>query len=93
MCIGEQVTGGELKVNLAINKIPFISTNLDLCSTISQAGLKCPISAGSQTFTFSQQIPDEAPSVRLTEYKLYMYTIIMHTQSLRFSTEKDRNGS
>ena len=65
MCIGEQVTGGELKVNLAINKVPFISTNLDLCDTISQAGLSCPISSGSHTLTVTQQIPDEAPSVSI----------------------------
>jgi hypothetical protein len=60
---GEQVTSGEMKVNLAINKIPFISTNLDLCSTISQAGLSCPISAGSHSLSLTVQIPDEAPAV------------------------------
>lgn len=68
----EQVTSGELKVNLAINKIPFISTNLDLCDTISQAGLSCPISAGSHTLTVSQQIPDEAPSGSYTGNQ-YLY--------------------
>ena len=61
--IGEQVTSGKIKVNLDINKIPFIAMSLDLCNTISQAGLSCPISAGSHTLSLSQQIPDEAPSV------------------------------
>lgn len=61
--LAEQVTGGTVKVNLDIDKIPFISLNLDLCELLSDAGLSCPVSAGPQTLTVSQEIPDEAPSV------------------------------
>ena len=57
------MTGGEIKVNLAIDKIPFISTVIDLCGEASQAGLSCPIAAGPQTLQVKQEIPDEAPSV------------------------------
>lgn len=59
----EDVTGGEVKVNLAIDKIPFISTEFDLCDIASQANLECPIKAGQHMLTVTQQIPDEAPSV------------------------------
>ena len=52
-------------MNLVVNKIPFISTNLDLCDVASMAGLSCPISAGQQVLKVSQQIPNEAPSVSI----------------------------
>ena len=67
--IDEKVTGGQLKVNLVVNKIPFISTNLDLCDVASMAGLSCPISAGQAVLKVSQQIPDEAPSVSINSVK------------------------
>ena len=63
--IDEKVTGGQLKVNLVVDKIPFISTTLDLCDIASMAGLSCPISAGQQMLKVSQQIPEEAPSVSM----------------------------
>ena len=63
--IDEKVTGGQLKVNLVVDKIPFISTTLDLCDIASMAGLSCPISAGQQMLKVSQQIPEEAPSVSI----------------------------
>lgn len=68
----EKVTGGQLKVNLVVNKIPFISTNLDLCDIASMAGLSCPISTGQQVLKVSQQIPNEAPSGNYTGNQ-YLY--------------------
>ena len=61
--LDEKVTGGQLKVNLVVDNVPFISTNLDLCDIASMAGLSCPISEGQQMLKVSQQIPDEAPAV------------------------------
>ena len=62
--IDEKVTGGKIKVNLVYNKIPFLSTKLDLCDVLS-----CPIRAGQQVLKISQQIPDEAPSVSINSIK------------------------
>ena len=62
------MTSGKIKVNLIINKFPFISSDIDFCSTVSQFGLKCPISAGPQTFSLTVQIPDEAPTVSYIAY-------------------------
>ena len=77
--IDEKVTGGQLKVNLVVDKIPFISTSLDLCDIASMAGLSCPISAGQQMLKVSQQIPEEAPSVRILK-------IVLYRKSFNYST-------
>ena len=60
----EEVTGGEAKVNIIINNIPFLSIPINLCHMMSKAGLPCPIKPGSHVLTATQLIPDEAPSVR-----------------------------
>ena len=66
MCIGEQVTGGELELNVYINNTDYISGNFDLCSSITMVGLECPISAGLHTLTGFRQISADNPSVRLS---------------------------
>ena len=71
----EDVTGGEVKVNLAIDKIPFISTEFDLCDIASDAKLSCPIKAGQHTLFVSQSIPDEAPSVSEHIFLLAMFVV------------------
>ena len=39
----EKVTGGKIKVDAKLDGIPVYSDTLDLCQTLFQAGLKCPI--------------------------------------------------
>ncbi len=40
-----------------------MNKELDLCSTAKDAGVSCPINAGSLTFHISEALPSAAPSV------------------------------
>lgn len=63
MITEEQVTGGSIALKLKWGIITVVHETLDLCKTAEQAGLSCPIAAGTQTVSGSAQIPGIAPGV------------------------------
>ncbi len=54
---GEEVTAGEIVVDVHVDTIIPIKLNLDLCEEAPQAGLKCPVAPGTYTVTTTQSTP------------------------------------
>ena len=60
----EEVTGGEVKVELKYGIIPIYSETLDLCELLKQIGQDCPVEPDPNGyFTTSQLIPSAIPGV------------------------------
>ena len=60
----EEVTGGEVKVELKYGIIPVYSGTLDLCTLLDQVGEPCPVKPNPNGyFTTSQAIPSAIPGV------------------------------
>lgn len=60
--LDEEVTGGEVKVNLNYGDIPIYSTTLDLCDILEQlTSDSCPLSKGAHDIDIKQTIPGFAP--------------------------------
>ncbi len=53
---GESVSSGSIKVAVKDSIIP-ISTTLDLCTTVKDAGLSCPLLAQVYAMNITQKIP------------------------------------
>ena len=53
----EKVTGGVVKVDVKLDGIPVYSNTLDLCQTLVQAGVKCPIGPVSGRKSFDVTLP------------------------------------
>ncbi len=63
----EDVTSGEVKINLNYGNIPIIDETLDLCNLISQISLSCPLNKNKDVkFTLKRELPDYVPSVSIT---------------------------
>ena len=63
----EDVTSGEVKVNLNYGNIPIIDETLDLCNLISQIDKSCPLKKNKDVkFTSQRDLPDYVPSVSNT---------------------------
>lgn len=58
----EEVTSGEMKVNLKYGNIPIVDETLDLCDLVTQINKECPLKKGDFSFKFDEQIPDYIPS-------------------------------
>ena len=63
--LGEEVTSGNIEIDLKWGFIPVPSQTVKLCDA-----LKCPLEPGTQTLSIVQQIPSEAPSVSYTKSTL-----------------------
>lgn len=77
----EQVTGGSLKVDVKFGIIPVFDKTYDLCDLAKEAGLSCPVSAGTHT----TKITEDVPSIPLHVSKGYYisaYRLSMHVQTL-----------
>ena len=58
------MTSGSIKVDAKLDGVELYSGTLDLCDTIQQAGLSCPVSAGQHTVKVDNiKIPGIAPRV------------------------------
>ncbi|CAI8027760.1 Putative phosphatidylglycerol/phosphatidylinositol transfer protein DDB_G0278295 [Geodia barretti] len=55
--LSEKVTGGVIKVDVKLDGIPVYSNTLDLCQTLVQAGVKCPIGPVSGRKSFDVTLP------------------------------------
>ena len=64
-CAEEEVTGGKIEVEAKYGIIPIYSGTLDLCATVGEIGLSCPIASGDRTLSTNQTIPSVVPSVSL----------------------------
>ena len=60
----EQVTGGSIKVDVKFGIFTVYDKTLDLCDLAKQAGMACPIAAGSHTTKVTENVPDVPISVR-----------------------------
>ena len=62
---GEEVTGGQIEIDLKWGFIPVPAQKQDLCTALKNGGKSCPLEPGTQpqTMSISQTIPSEAPSV------------------------------
>ena len=63
MYIGEDVTGGKVKLNTTIDNVSMLTQDLDLCDTIDQVDLECPLKKGSHMAAISEDLPDVIPPV------------------------------
>ena len=61
--IGEDVTGGKVKLNITIDNVSLLTQDLDLCDTIDQVDLECPLKKGSHMASISEYLPDDIPPV------------------------------
>ena len=61
--LGEEVTSGQIEIDLKYGFIPLPPQKVDLCDALKESGKSCPLEPGAQTLSISQQIPSEAPSV------------------------------
>ena len=59
----EEVTGGDVTVEVKYGIIPVYSITLKLCDVLADVGNKCPVKAGNQTASVTEAIPSEVPSV------------------------------
>lgn len=64
---GEEVTSGQIDINLKWGIIPLPAQKQDLCDALKQSGKACPLEPGTQTMTIAQQIPKAAPSVSYSD--------------------------
>ena len=62
-CVGEEVTSGQIEIDLKWGIIPLPAQKQDFCTALKQSGKACPLEPGTQTMTLAQTIPSEAPSV------------------------------
>ena len=53
----EKVTGGKIKVDAKLDGIAVYSNTLDLCQTLGQVGMKCPIGPMSGRKSFDVTLP------------------------------------
>ena len=63
----EEVTGGSIKVELKYGIIPVYSETLNLCDTLKAAGKACPVEAGLQSASITEDIPSDIPGVSSAE--------------------------
>ena len=60
----EAVTNGTIAVKVKWLIITVVDETLDLCTVAKEAGLSCPIAAGTHSVKITATIPSIAPSVR-----------------------------
>lgn len=61
--VGEDVTGGDVKLNIAIDNVTVVSQDLDLCDTLPEVNLMCPLKSGHHIASIETDLPNEIPSV------------------------------
>ena len=61
--LSEKVTGGSIAVEVKYGIIPIYDTTLDLCDTLKEIGMVCPVAPGTYDKGLSVAIPSEIPGV------------------------------
>jgi hypothetical protein len=56
--LASDVNGGSVHVAVALDGIPLLSLQLDLCKTLAKVGQSCPLKAGDSKVTMGVQIPE-----------------------------------
>ena len=59
----EEVTGGEIKVNIKYDSIIPYDKTVDICDVLKTVNLSCPIKPVQSRFTISEEIPSDVPGV------------------------------
>ena len=59
----EEVTGGEVKVEVKYGIIPVYSGTLQICDLLPDIGMKCPVPKGHGSNSTTQAIPNDIPGV------------------------------
>lgn len=62
----EEVTGGKIEIKAKYGIIPVYSGTLDLCDTLKEVDMECPIKKGDQTIVVNEEIPDVIPGGHYT---------------------------
>ncbi len=52
-----------IKLKISIDNVNVVDQQLDLCATLPQVNLMCPLKMGSHTLSVSVDLPDDVPSV------------------------------
>ena len=64
LCVlGDDVTGGHVNLNISLNGVHLLTESLDLCETLPQMNLDCPLEMGPHVASFSLNLPSLLPSV------------------------------
>ena len=63
-CItGENVTAGQIAVQVKYGIITIFHKELDLCDIAKQAGIPCPVANGKHTLKMTESVPDIGVSI------------------------------
>lgn len=71
------ITGGSIEVKLKWGFVQVLDQKVDLCDTLKDAKLECPLAAGSYTVSQGAAIPGEAPKVsKFVQYKNFVEALL-----------------
>jgi hypothetical protein len=62
----EEVTGGEIKVNIKYESIIPYDKTFDICAELKTVNMTCPIKPVKSRFTISEEIPSDVPGGHYT---------------------------
>lgn len=57
----KDIMKGNIRIKATYGVIPLLDETVDLCDTLKQVNMTCPLSAGTYALTQSATIPSEAP--------------------------------
>lgn len=64
--LSEQITGGQIVLDLRYDWVVPVKKTVDLCDTLKQIGKSCPLPAGPLSISVAQQIPGAIPRGKLS---------------------------
>ena len=73
--VGEDVTGGKIKLSISFDNIQVVNEELDLCETLPEIDLECPLKKGTHTVSTTQNLPDSIPSVSPQAWKVMAHLV------------------
>ena len=69
LLIDELVTNGTIVVDVKLNNVTIHFNKSNLCKTIQQRGMTCPLAKGQYTIQLSEAVPRVTPTVSQTNYR------------------------